>query len=436
MSSNFPDKSFLSMKILQIFKTWHHLPTWKKIVIALILGVIVGLVSGPYANYLKPIGNLFISAIHMMVTPVVFTAIVCAVLSVTDVQKMRRVTWQAAIVYAVSMAIAAIIGIAVATLIKPGISFHPMLSHANSVAKAPSLMEMVQNLIPRSPLAALVNEHVLQIVVFAIIFGISIRMAEEKAKPVVDFFQGLSAVVFKLAGIVIAFAPYGIFALIAWSFGNFGLHAVYPLMKFVFSVYLACALQIVFVYMLTLLFVAKLNPIKFFKGISAAVVFAFTTSSSASTLPLSMKCAEKNLGVPKSIARFLLPLGSSFNLNGLSIYLSVAVIFAANMNGIHLTVAQYFTVVSTTILTAMGAAAVPGSALIVMGAVMSAVGIPLGALALIAGVDRLNDMAQTATNVTGDLFSATLVTDNEGLLDRSKWDDESIPAKEPTNVME
>ena len=407
---------------MKIMKSWHHLPTWKKIIVALVLGIVVGLLLGPYANYLKPIGNLFISAIHMMVTPVVFTAIVCAVLSVTDVKKMRRITWQAAIVYAVSMAVAATIGIGVATWIKPGISFHPMLSHANSVAKAPSFVQLIENIIPRSPLAALANEHVLQIVVFALILGISIRMAGEKAQIVNDFFEGLSAVVFKLAGIVIACAPYGIFALIAWTFGNFGLQAILPLAKFVFTVYFGCILQILFVYVLTLVFVTRLNPIKFFKGISAAVAFAFTTSSSAATLPLSMKCAEENLGVPGSVARFLLPLGSSFNLNGLSIYLSVAVIFAANISGIHLTLSQYFTVVSTIVLTAMGAAAVPGSALIVMGAAMASAGIPLGALALIAGVDRLNDMAQTATNVTGDLFSATLLADNEGLLDRRKWE--------------
>jgi Na+/H+-dicarboxylate symporter len=204
------------MKILKVFKTWHHLPTWKKIVIALVLGIVVGLTAGPYADCLKPISGLFISAIHMMVTPVIFTAIVCAVLSVTDAKKMRRVTWQAAIIYAVSMAVAATIGIAVALLIKPGISFHPVLNHAtNTVAKAPSFIQLLEHIIPRSPLAALVNEHVLQIVVFALILGVSIRMAGEKAKIVNDFFQGLSAVVFKLAGLVIACAPYGIFALIA-----------------------------------------------------------------------------------------------------------------------------------------------------------------------------------------------------------------------------
>ncbi len=420
------------MKILQFFKHWHQLPAWKKMVIALVLGVIVGLLLGPKAHSLKLVGHLFVNAIHMMVTPVVFTAIVCAVLSVTDTRKMRQITWQAAIIYVFSMVAAASIGISVAILIKPGIAFHPLLDHATVVNKTPTFAHLIENIIPSSPLAALANEHVLQIVVFALIMGISIRMAGKKAAIVGEFFQGLSAVVFKLAGLVIACAPYGIFALIAWTFGSFGLHALVPLTKFVLTVYFGCILQMLLVYTLTLFFVTKLSPVKFFKGVFSAIMFAFTTSSSAATLPLSIQCAEDNLGISRSVSQFLLPLGSSFNLNGLAIYLSVAVIFAANINGIHLSFSQYLTMVSTIVLTATGAAAVPGSALIVVGAVMSAVGVPLGALALIAGVDRLNDMAQTATNVTGDLFATTLVADNGGLLDRSKWHDPSIIAtKEP-----
>jgi len=380
-----------------------------------------GLSLGPRAVCLQPIGTIFINAIHMMVTPVIFTAILCAVLSVNDLKKMRKVSIHAVMIYVACMAVAAIIGVSVASFIKPGASFHPALTAVPTISKAPSFIHIIENIIPRSPIMALANEHVIQIVFFALILGFAIRLSGESAKLVSDFFKAFSVVVFKLAAIIVSFAPYGIFALIAWTFGSFGFQAVIPLIKFVGTVYLGCLLQIIFVYMLTFFLFSKLNPFTFLKAISAAITFAFTTSSSAATLPLSIKCAEKKLGVPPSIARFLLPLGSSFNLNGLSIYLSVAVIFAANIYGIHLSFSGYFTVISTIVLTAMGAAAVPGSALIIMGGVRSSVGIPLGALALIAGVDRLNDMAQTATNVIGDLFSATLVADNEGVLDRKKW---------------
>jgi Na+/H+-dicarboxylate symporter len=176
---------------------------------------------------------------------------------------------------------------------------------------------------------------------------------------------------------------------------------------------MGCMLQIILVYG-GILLANGINPIKFFKAIGQAMILSFTTSSSAATLPVTLKCAQEKLKISKNMSGFLLPLGTTFNLNGLSIYLAVATVFAANLYGIHLGLTQYCTIVITIVFTAMGAAAVPGSALIVMGAVMGSVGIPLGALPLIAGVDRLNDMAQTSTNVIGDLFATTLVAKSEG----------------------
>lgn len=412
--------------IFKPFNAWMRLTTWKQILVALVLGASVGLLLGQHVSALKPLGDLFINAIHMIVVPVVFTAIVCAILSVTDARKMQRVTIKALISYVICMAIAAIIGISVTHIIGPGRGFDVFNSVANShysnQTHAISSGQMIANFIPDNPFQALVHENILQIVIFALILGVAIKMAGAKAEPVVKLFNAFSHVAFKLAHIVIRFAPYGIFALIAWTFGEFGLQAIWPLLKFVLAVYIGCALQLLLVYSLGLWALGRLRPLTFFKGIAAAMAFAFTTSSSAATLPLSMECAEKNLGVSKSVAQFLLPLGSSFNLNGLSIYLSAAVLFAANLYGIHLTISDYFTIVVTIIFTAMGAAAVPGSALIVMGAIMSAVGIPISAVAFIAGVDRLNDMAQTATNVAGDIFVSTLISKQEKLLDETKWE--------------
>jgi Na+/H+-dicarboxylate symporter len=211
-----------------------------------------------------------------------------------------------------------------------------------------------------------------------------------------------------------------VFALIAYVFGRYGLIVLLPLVKFIFTVYVGCVLQIILVYGAILL-ANGINPIKFFKAIGQAMILSFTTSSSAATLPVTLKCAQEKLKISKNMSGFLLPLGTTFNLNGLSIYLAVATVFAANLYGIHLGLTQYCTIVITIVFTAMGAAAVPGSALIVMGAVMGSVGIPLGALPLIAGVDRLNDMAQTSTNVIGDLFATTLVAKSEG---NKAFDDE------------
>ncbi len=394
------------------FSAWVRLAAWKKIFIALVLGVIAGLVFGHRVDAIKPIGTLFINAIHMIVTPVVFTAIIGAVLSLTEVSNIRKYTLKAFALYAICMMCSATIGVMVALWIEPGAHFHPLIASTPVVhlAKAPTFAQMLQNLIPANPVASFAQGNILQIIVLALLFGIAIRLVGKPAEPVGHFFLSLNKVVFKLTAMVISFAPYGIFALITWTVGHFGLQAIAPLLKLVATVYLGCLLFLLIVYSGGLLLFSNVSPIRFFKSMLPALLFAFTTSSSAATLPLTMKCTEEGLGLPNSLTRFLLPLGASFNLNGLSIYLSVATIFAANLYGIHLGLSQYLTIVMTITFTAMGAAAVPGSALIVMGAVMSSVGIPLGAIAMIAGVDRLNDMMQTSTNVAGDAFVATLVS--------------------------
>lgn len=401
---------------MKAFAFWKRLPGWGRILIALVLGVVVGLVGRSHVTWLEPIGQLFINAIHLLIVPVIFSAIVCAILSVHDASKMGRITLRAIIWYVLCMLLASVIGILLAKLIHPGTGVHLSLSTAQqvSVHKAhPGAGAFISNLITPNPVRSFLNENVLQIVIFAILLGIAINMAGEKGKVVAKFFNSFSSVAFKLAEIIMKLAPYGVFALIAWTFAEFGFSALLPLCKFILTVYLGCAVMIALVYGCFLWFRMRLSLPVFMRAIASAFLFAFTTSSSAATLPLSMHCCEENLNIKKEFSRFLLPLGASFNLNGLSIYLTVAVVFAANLYGIHLTLADEAVIVLTTVVSAMGAAAVPGSALIVMGAIMAAINIPLGAIALIAGVDRLNDMAQTATNVAGDIFVTTMVAESE-----------------------
>jgi Na+/H+-dicarboxylate symporter len=407
-----------------LLKRWLGLKLWQRIILALIAGIVFGLIAGHDAVYIKPIGSLFISAIHMMVVPVVFTAIVCAVISMKDLKKMRRVGLKTISVYAISMACAAIIGLTVATLIAPGAGLHDLILKsgiAPSLGHMPTFTDMVTHIVPDNPVMAFADGNILQILVFAVVLGIAINMAGEKAQPVTKFFNGFSAVAFKLAEIVMSFAPYGIFALMAWVVGEFGVDALIPLAKLVGTVYLCNILVCILFYAGALAIYSKLNPIKFFKGAADAMVFAFSTCSSAATLPVTIRCAEQNLGISNSIAGFSLPLGTTLNLNGLSVYLAVATVFAANMFGIHLGFAQYLTLVFSIILTSAGAGGVPGSAIIVMSAVMGSVGLPLGAIPLIAGVDRLNDMAQTTCNVTGDLFAALVVAKSEKEFDQNVY---------------
>ena len=353
----------------------------------------------------------------MLIVPVVFTAIVCAVISMDDLKKMRRISLKAFALYSISMIVASIICLSVATLMAPGKGLHITTLHAMSpVDTLPSLSELLVNIIPSNPVSAFASGNILQILMFALLLGLSINLAGPKAQSVADFFKAFSTVAIKLTHIVMVFAPLGIYALMAWVSGEYGLSVLIPLLKLVFTIYLCCFLMGLIFYSGSLFLIAKINPLKFFKAIAAPMLVAFSTSSSAATLPVTMECAEKKLGVPPRLSGFLLPLGTTMNLNGLSIYLGCATVFAANIAGVELNFMQYLTIIFTTMITSMGAGGIPGSGIIVMSTVMSSVGLPLDAITLIAGVDRINDMMQTATNVTGDLFAAVMIAKSEDVL--------------------
>lgn len=407
--------------ITKYLKSWFALPSWKKIICGLLAGIAVGLLLGKKAEYLEPIGTVFIHAIQMLVAPVVFTAIVCAVTSLKDFGRMGRMVVKALLLYGLGMAVSASIGILVADFLGVGTGFslgHVILDPSIK-AHAFHLSEALVSFIPISPVEAFATNNVMQILCFAVLFGIALKLTGEAGEPVKNLFQSLSHVVFKFAAVIISFAPYGIFALIATVFGRYGLTVLFPLITFIGAVYLSCLLVMIFFYA-GMLLINRISPIWFFGHVVSPLVTAFTTSSSAATLPVTMRCAHKSLRINANVADFLLPLGATLNLNGLAIYLSVSTIFAAHLFGIDLNFSQYVSLVITIVFTAAGAAAVPGSALIVMSAVMNSVGVPLGALPLIAGVDRFNDMAQTMTNVTGDLFATIIVAKSEGMMEEEE----------------
>jgi Na+/H+-dicarboxylate symporter len=408
---------------LFLLSQWFKLPQWQQIIIGLMAGILTGLILQSKAHYLLPIGTIFIHAIQMLVVPVVVTAIVCAVISLADISKMGRIITKALLLYGMTMMISASIGIIIAQTLGVGHDF-PMNNNviAPAISQQLTLGDVLVSFIPTSSVAAFASNNVMQILCFSFIFGIALRLAGEQGKPVRDIFLSLSEVVFLFAKIVVGFAPYGVFALIACVTGQYGMVILLPLVKFVGAVYFSCALLIMIVFSILLL-INRINPLLFFKKITGPLITAFTTSSSAATLPVTMRCARENLKIHRNLSDFLLPLGTTLNLNGLAIYLSVATIFAANMYHITLNGAQYMSMVITIVFTAAGAAAIPGSGLIVMSAVMTSVGIPLAAMPIIAGVDRFNDMAQTMTNVAGDLFAATMVAKSEKMIETT----DSVP---------
>lgn len=398
---------------------WFKLAQWQQIIIALIAGIVAGLVFQSNTQYLLPIGTMFIHSIQMLVAPVVFTAIICAVISLKELKYMGKMIVKALTLYGFTMAFAAVIGIIIANTLGVGFDFpvDKQIIDPLTMPQKLSLGEILVSFIPISPVAAFANNNVMQIFCFAFIFGIALRLSGDRGKAVRDLLFALSDVVFLFAKIVVGFAPYGIFALIACVTGQYGMSVLLPLIKLVCAVYLSCFLLIAIVYSLLLL-INKINPITFFSHIVEPLITSFTTSSSAATLPVTMRCARENLNINRNVSDFLLPLGTTLNLNGLAIYLSVATIFAANMYGITLNTTQYISMVFAIVFTSAGAAAIPGSGLIVMSAVMSSIGVPLTAIPIIAGVDRLNDMAQTMTNVTGDLFATTLVAKSEKMINK------------------
>jgi len=406
------------------FAFWTKLKLWQKILIALVLGVIVGAIVGPAAEtYIKPFGTLFINLIKMLIVPLIFLSLVSGVTSMEDVQKMGRVGGKTFVLYLATTAIAITIGLLVGTIIEPGAGIEFSKEGLQAKSKdAPGIIATFLNMVPKNPVAAMSGGKVLQIIVFAILFGIAVNLAGEKGKPVKQIIDSGAEVMYKLTHIVMAYAPYGVFALMAWVAGKFGLSILLPLAKIIAGVYIACILHI----LITLagggiVLLGKLNPKRYFGGIVDAQAVAFTTTSSSGTLPVTIACAQDNLGVSKSVSSFVLPLGATINMDGTALYQGVAALFVAQAFGIDLTAGQYGTIILTSTLASIGSAGVPGAGLIMLTLVLTTVGLPLEGIAIIAGIDRILDMARTATNVTGDLMVSVLIAKSEGELDEESY---------------
>ncbi|HHV57062.1 MAG TPA: dicarboxylate/amino acid:cation symporter [Firmicutes bacterium] len=388
---------------------------WAKILIGFVLGAIVGLLVGPPAAALKPLGDLFIRLIKMLIVPLVFSSLVIGASSMGDVRKLGRVGAKTLAYYLVTTAVAVTIGLILATLLHPGAGFQ-IPTETYKAKPLPSLVETLLNIIPTNPLGAMVSDNMLQIIAFALFMGVAIALIGDKGKPVHAFFDSLAEVMYKITGIVMEFAPIGVFALMAWVTATNGPDVLLPLAKVIFVVYLGCFLHAAVVYSSAVSIFARMNPLRYFRGFFDASLVAFSTCSSSATLPVSLRCAQENLGVPKDIASFALPLGATINMDGTSIYQGVCALFIAEVYGIPLGMPQYLTIILTATLASIGTAGVPGAGMIMLTMVLQAVGLPLDGILLIAGIDRVLDMARTCVNVTGDGAGAVVVAATEGEL--------------------
>jgi Na+/H+-dicarboxylate symporter len=345
----------------------------------------------------------------------VFSSLVIGASSMGDVRKLGRVGAKTLAYYLATTAVAVTIGLILATLLHPGAGFQ-IPTETYKAKPLPSLVETLLNIIPTNPLGAMVSDNMLQIIAFALFMGVAIALIGDKGKPVHAFFDSLAEVMYKITGIVMEFAPIGVFALMAWVTATNGPDVLVPLAKVIFVVYLGCFLHAAVVYSSAVSIFARMNPLRYFRGFFDASLVAFSTCSSSATLPVSLRCAQENLGVPKDIASFALPLGATINMDGTSIYQGVCALFIAEVYGISLGMPQYLTIILTATLASIGTAGVPGAGMIMLTMVLQAVGLPLDGILLIAGIDRVLDMARTCVNVTGDGAGAVVVAATEGEL--------------------
>ncbi len=393
---------------------------WQKVIIGLILGVIAGVLLKEKTVYIKPIGTIFINMIKMVVVPLIFFSIISGITSMEDKSKLGKVGAKSTAAYLATAMFAVVIGLVTASIFKPGVGVNIDLSSSSAsqaVAKEstqPDMLQMLVDIVPTNAIGAMAEGHILQVVFFAIFVGITINLMGDQGKRLIEMIQLLAAMVFKMIGLIIKLSPYGVFALISWVVGTQGMDVLISLAKLVVTVVFACGVQFA-VFALFILVFARLSPLPFFKKSIEYQALAFSTSSSKATLPTTMAVCQERLGISKAGTSFVLPLGASINMDGTAIYLGICAVFFAQVTGVELHFHEYLLIILTSTLASIGAAGIPGGALIMMGMVLSTVGLPLEGIALIAGVDRILDMLRTTINITGDAAITLIIDKSEGM---------------------
>ena len=362
-------------------------------------------------------GKIFVASLKLLVVPLVFVSIVCGTASLEDVTKLGRVGGKTLALYMMTTAIAITIALILAILVEPGAGFQMATDVAFQGKEPPPLVETLINIFPTNPIQAMAEAKMLQIIVFSGLFGLALTLSGESGKRLIGLFTDLNEVIMKMVFMIMLIAPLGVYCLIARVFAEQGLGAIVPLAKYFVIVLVALALHVMITYMGLLKFIGRLNPLQFLKKFKAVPIFAFSTSSSGATIPVTLETVEHKLGVDNSIASFSIPLGATINMDGTAIMQGAATAFIAQAYGIDIGIGGYLTVILTATLASVGTAAVPGVGLITLATVLKQVGLPVEGIGLIIGVDRILDMARTAVNVTGDAAVSCIVAKSEGQFD-------------------
>ena len=404
------------------------------IFIALIAGAITGMVL----HYLVPdssvkndvivegvlyvLGQGFIRLMKMLVVPLVFCSLVCGSMAIGDTKKLGNVGGKTLAFYLVTTAVAVAVALGIGTLLRPGIGLDMSKIQVNAsdieTMESTSLVQTILNIIPDNPIKSLASGEMLQIIVLALIIGVSLAKLGERAETVSNFISQFNDIMMEMTMKVMSLAPIGVFSLIARTFATIGFSAFVPLAKYMIAVLIALAIQCFGVYQILLKLFTGLNPVKFIRKFFPVMAFAFSTATSNATIPLSIDTLYKKMGVSKKISSFTIPLGATIYMDGTSIMQGVAVMFAAQAFGIHLTPMDYVTVIGTATLAAIGTAGIPSVGLVTLTMVFNSVGLPVEAIGIIMGIDRILDMARTAVNITGDAVCTTIVACQNGAVDK------------------
>jgi Na+/H+-dicarboxylate symporter len=413
---------------------YFRIPLTIRILSALGLGFILGLLLNLLAddNGLRLFlvegvffvgGEIFFRALQLLVVPVVLTTLICGTASLDSIRKVGTIGGKALGLYLLTTAIAICIALSVALIIKPGSGFQLEADPQFEARTAEGFAQVLINLFPRNPFSAMAEGNMLQIIIFAVLFGLALTMAGKPGEPVLRLLESLQTVVLKLVTIVMELAPIGVLCLIARVFATQGFDVFGNLLLYFLTVLGVLIFHGLVIYPLLLTLLARLNPRPFLRKMMTAQAFAFSTASSNATLPVTLRTVEERLGVKNSVASFTVPLGATINMDGTAIMQGVATVFIAQIYGIDLTAAQILSVVLMATLASVGTAGVPGVGLILLAAVLNQVGLPVEAIGIILAVDRILDMVRTAVNITGDAAVTTVVAKSEGALNEITYNE-------------
>ena len=366
------------------------------------------------------VGQGFIRLMQMLVVPLVFCSLVCGSMAIGDTKTLGKVGIKTVLFYLFTTAMAVTVALSVASLINPGlgVKVDNISTSEVSLSESKPLTEILLNIIPKNPIESLATADMLPIIVFALFVGIMLAKLDSKTSTVANFFSQFNDIMMEMTMMIMSLAPIGVFCLISRTFATIGFSAFVPLAKYMIAVLLALAIQCLGVYQILLKIFTGLNPIRFIKKFFPVMAFAFSTATSNATIPLSIETLSKKVGVSKKISSFTIPLGATINMDGTSIMQGVAVVFAAQAFGIHLSMADYITVIGTATLASVGTAGVPSVGLVTLTMVFNSVGLPVEAIGLIMGIDRILDMTRTAVNITGDAVCTTIVAHQNKALDK------------------